>query len=92
VLSETTGSAVTSYAYAGGPLELDRSGTTYWYLSDTLGSVRLLTDSTGVTPATYAYAAFGSTSKSTGSIANEVRFSGERTDTESGLEFLRART
>jgi RHS repeat-associated protein len=92
VLSETTGSTTTSYAYAGGPLELDRSGTTYWYLSDTLGSVRLLTDSTGATPATYAYAAFGSTRKSTGSIANEVRFSGERTDTESGLEFLRART
>ena len=92
MLSETTGSTTTSYAYAGGPLELDRSGTTYWYLSDTLGSVRLLTDSTGATPATYAYAAFGSTRKSTGSIANEVRFSGERTDTESGLEFLRART
>jgi RHS repeat-associated protein len=57
-----------------------------------LGSVRLVTDSTGATPATYAYAAFGSTRKSTGSLANEVRFSGERTDTESGLEFLRART
>jgi RHS repeat-associated protein len=92
VLTETTGSAVSSYAYAGGPLELDRSGTTYWYLSDTLGSVRLVTDSTGASPATYAYSAFGSTRTSTGSLANEVRFSGERTDTESGLEFLRART
>jgi RHS repeat-associated protein len=92
VLAETAGSAVTSYAYAAGPLELDKSGSTYWYLSDTLGSVRLVTDSTGATPATYAYAAFGSTRKSTGTLANEVRFSGERTDTESGLEFLRART
>jgi len=53
----------------------------YWYLSDTLGSVRLLTDSTGASP-TYAYAAFGSTAPHS-SIANEVRFSGERTDTES---------
>jgi RHS repeat-associated protein len=92
VLTETTGSAVSSYAYAGGPLELDRSGTTYWYLSDTLGSVRLVTDSVGASPATYAYSAFGSTRTSTGTLANEVRFSGERTDTESGLEFLRART
>jgi RHS repeat-associated protein len=92
VLTETTGSAVTSYAYAGAPLELDRSGTTYWYLSDTLGSVRLVTDSVGASPATYAYSAFGSTRKSTGTLSNEVRFSGERTDTESGLEFLRART
>jgi RHS repeat-associated protein len=73
-------------------LELDQSGTTYWYLSDTLGSVRLLTDSVGASPATYAYSAFGSTRKSTGSLTNEVRFTGERTDTESGLEFLRART
>jgi RHS repeat-associated protein len=46
----------------------------------------------GPYPATYAYAAFGSTRASTGSVANEVRFTGERTDTESGLEFLRART
>jgi RHS repeat-associated protein len=92
VLTETAGSAVSSYAYAGGPLELDRSGTTNWYLADTLGSVRLLTDSTGASPATYAYSAFGSTRASTGSLTNEVRFTGERTDTESGLEFLRART
>jgi RHS repeat-associated protein len=73
-------------------LEIDQSGTTYWYQADTLGSVRLLTDSAGATPATYAYSAFGSTRTSGGSITNEVRFSGERTDTESGLEFLRART
>jgi RHS repeat-associated protein len=92
VLAETAGSAVTSYAYAGAPLELDQSGTTYWYLSDTLGSVRLVTDSVGASPATYAYSAFGSTRTSSGTLANEVRFSGERTDTESGLEFLRART
>ena len=92
VLTETAGSAVTAYAYAGGPLELDRSGATNWYLTDTLGSVRLVTDSTGASPATYAYSAFGSTRASTGTLPNEVRFTGERTDTESGLEFLRART
>ncbi len=52
----------------------------------------MLTDASGDSPATYAYSAFGSTRASTGSVANEVRFTGERTDTESGLEFLRART
>ena len=35
VLTETAGSAVTAYAYAGGPFELDRSGATNWYLTDT---------------------------------------------------------
>jgi hypothetical protein len=45
VISETTGSATSFTAFAGGPLELDQAGTTYWYQSDTLGSARLLTDS-----------------------------------------------
>jgi RHS repeat-associated protein len=92
VLAEDDGTTVSRYVYGGGPRELDRAGTTYWYLTDTLGSVRLVTDSTGATPATYAYSAFGSTRKSTGTLANEIRFTGERTDGESGLEFLRART
>jgi RHS repeat-associated protein len=92
VLSETTGASTSTYAYAGGPLELDIAGSTNWYLTDPLGSVRLVTDASGDTPATYAYAAFGSTRSETGSLPNEVRFTGERTDNESGLEFLRART
>jgi RHS repeat-associated protein len=92
VLSETTGGATSAYAYAGGALEIDRSGTSYWYLDDTLGSVRMLVDASGNSPSTYSYSAFGSTRASTGSVPNEVRFTGERTDTESGLEFLRART
>jgi RHS repeat-associated protein len=92
VLSETTGASTSAYAYAGGPLELDVSGSTYWYLADSLGSVRLVTDASGDTPATYAYAAFGSTRSETGSLPNEVRFTGERTDAESGLQYLNART
>ena len=52
----------------------------------------MLTDASGNSASTYNYSAFGQTRTSSGSIANEVRFSGERTDTESGLEFLRART
>ena len=46
----------------------------------------------GQSASSYNYSAFGATRTSSGSVANEVRFSGERTDTESGLEFLRART
>jgi RHS repeat-associated protein len=57
-----------------------------------LGSVRLLTDTSGNSASAYNYSAFGATRTSSGSVVNEVRFSGERTDTESGLEFLRART
>jgi RHS repeat-associated protein len=52
----------------------------------------MLTDALGSQASSYNYSAFGATRTSSGSLANEVRFSGERTDTESGLEFLRART
>ncbi len=52
----------------------------------------MLTDASGNSASSYNYSAFGATRTSSGSVANEVRFSGERTDTESGLEFLRART
>ncbi len=92
VIAETKGSSTTTYAFAGSPLEIDQAGTTYWYQDDTLGSVRMLTDALGNSASSYNYSAFGATRTSSGSIANEVRFSGERTDTESGLEFLRART
>lgn len=57
-----------------------------------MGSVRLLTDASGNSASSYNYSAFGATRTSSGSVANEVRFTGERIDTESGLEFLRART
>ncbi len=92
VIAETTGSSTTAYAFADQPLEIDHSGTTYWYQADTLGSVRMLTDASGNSASSYNYSAFGATRTSSGSVANEVRFTGERTDTESGLEFLRART
>lgn len=51
-----------------------------------------MTDATGANAAAYSYAAFGATRTSAGGLANEIRFTGERTDAESGLEFLRART
>jgi RHS repeat-associated protein len=92
VLSETTGATTSTYAYAGGPLELDVAGTTYWYLTDSLGSIRAVTDANGDTPATYNYSAFGSVRTSTGSLANEILFAGERTDAETGLQYLNART
>jgi RHS repeat-associated protein len=92
VIAETKGSSTTTYAFAGSALEIDQAGTTYWYQDDTLGSVRMLTDALGNQASSYNYSAFGATRTSSGSVANEVRFSGERTDTESGLEFLRART
>ena len=39
---------------------------TYWYQTDTLGSVRMLTDASGNSASSYNYSAFGSTRTSSG--------------------------
>ncbi len=97
VLCETTGATTMAYVYAGGdgsgPLETERAGVPYWYLADPLGSVRVVTDGSGVQAATYAYSPFGEVSSSSGgSLLNEILFAGQRTDSETGLQYLRART
>jgi uncharacterized protein RhaS with RHS repeats len=66
-------------------------GTVYYYHADRLGSVRALTDKAGTVVATYAYDAYGSTTTSTGSIANPFRYAGEYQDAETGLYYLHAR-
>jgi RHS repeat-associated protein len=86
-----------NYVYAGGggsgPLETERAGVPYWYLTDSLGSTRLVTDTTGLQAANYTYSPFGRVNTSSGSLAltNEILFAGQRTDPESGLQYLRAR-
>jgi RHS repeat-associated protein len=41
---------------------------------------------------TYSYSAFGNTRLHSGSLSNEILFAGQRTDAETGLQYLRART
>ena len=65
------------------------SATTYTH-SDGLGSIRLLTDSTGASVGSQAYAAFGATRTQTG-VQLAFTYTGEQVDPESGLVYLRAR-
>jgi RHS repeat-associated protein len=87
----------TSYIYGPGGMVLEQiqdsgtTGTPYYYHADQLGSIRALTDQAGAVVATYAYDAYGSTTASTGSVANPLRYAGEYQDVESGLYYLRAR-
>lgn len=83
----------TSYIYGPGglPLEQVSGSTTLWYHDDQIGSTRLVTNSTGVSQATYTYDPYGALVSSTGSITNPFRFSGEYQDSETGLYYLRAR-
>lgn len=68
------------------------NGTNRKYLlADALGSTRNLIDSTGATVKSYNYDVFGSIRTQSGSGSTSFKFTGEQTDDESGLIFLRAR-
>jgi RHS repeat-associated protein len=65
--------------------------TTSFYAHDALGSVRLLTSSTGVVTDTYTHGGFGNPLVLTGTTPNPYRFVGEQLDSTMGLINLRAR-
>ncbi len=73
------------------PLAMLRSGATSYYHADGLGSVTSLCNSAGAIANTYAYDSFGKLTASTGSITNSFRFTGREFDTETNLQFSRAR-
>jgi RHS repeat-associated protein len=81
----------TSYiAGAGGtPLEQISGSTVLYYHEDELGSVRLLTNSSGASAGTASYDPYGN--PSTTGTTTPFGFAGEYTDSESGFVYLRAR-
>jgi RHS repeat-associated protein len=92
VVVETTGTDDTLYTYGGDLIAItdpDASHTTYHY--DGLGSTRQLSDETGQVVASYSYKPFGGLRTMTGASGNAHRFTGEQTDDEIGLLYLRAR-
>ena len=93
VVDYSTGSTViASYTFAGNSLvSQHRGGSTATYHTDSLGSVRQLTDQAGTVLNTYTYDAFGSVIAQTGSFENEFLFDGQRRDQTTGLDYLRAR-
>jgi RHS repeat-associated protein len=80
------------YVYGLGRVsEVGPGTTTRYYLTDALGSVLALADSSGSVLNSYEYDVFGGVRSSTGSTANAFTFTGEQTDASTGLEYLRAR-
>ncbi len=71
-------------------LTMTRSGNTYYYHTDGLGSVTKITNSVGTVVDSYDYDAYGQTTD-TSSINNPYMFTSARFDKESGLYYLRAR-
>ena len=74
--------------------------TKYYYHQNNLYSVGALTDSSGAVVERYAYSAYGtpiilapdgSTVRSTSTVSNPYLFTGRRLDSETGLQYSRAR-
>jgi RHS repeat-associated protein len=83
----------TSYVTGPGglPLEQVNGNKPSYYYQDQLGSTRGILDSRGSTLATYTYDPYGNLKSSTGTISDPFQYAGQFTDSESGLQYLRAR-
>jgi RHS repeat-associated protein len=96
VLEEVDGSGnvLARYVQSAGvdqPLAEVRASTTSYYQADGLGSVTSLSNSSGALANTYTYDSFGKLTASTGTITNPYRYNGRDFDSETGLDYYRAR-
>lgn len=90
--SDGSGTPLTSYVLVGSHLLSQRqNNTTSYYLSDGQGSIRGLTDTTGIVTDTYTYTAFGELYNSTGATDNAYLYTGQQFDDLTELYSLRAR-
>jgi len=91
-LVEDENGTLVKYYYAGPILVAEQRGTTKsWYHADHLGSIRMLTDASGVKVRSYDYKPFGDTAGQSGSTANTRGYGGHIKDDESGLIYMGAR-
>ncbi len=80
------------YGPDGAPVEHVTGTTPTYYHHDQLGSTRLLTDTAGTVAKTYSFDPYGNLSGQSGSGATTpLRNTGQYTDDETGLQYLRAR-
>ena len=88
-------SAVTSYVYGDGLISGTIDGAnrdvTRFYQMDGMGSIRGLSDSSGVMTDRYSYDAYGMLLDSNGASANPYRYRGEQYDSDLEAYYLRAR-
>ena len=73
------------------PLAVERGGQSFFYQADHRGSVRKITDSSGLVVNSYDYDAYGNIEASVEDIANPFTYTGREFDAESGLYYYRAR-
>jgi RHS repeat-associated protein len=96
LIEETNSSGAAVARYAQGllidePLAMLRSSTTSYYELDGLGSITSLSSPAGALAQTYTYDSLGNLTASTGSLVNPFRYTGREFDTETNLQYSRAR-
>jgi RHS repeat-associated protein len=69
----------------------DGAGAQTYFTYDGLGSTTDLTNGSATVTGTYSYDVFGAVRAQTGGGSNYWQFTGEQTDADSGLQYLRAR-
>jgi RHS repeat-associated protein len=77
--------------YIDEPLSELRSGTTSYYQQDALRSVTSVSNGAGTLASTYTYDSYGKQTAVTGTLTNPFRYTGRELDSETGLDFNRAR-
>jgi RHS repeat-associated protein len=85
------GSTAYVYGPGGSPVEQIGAAASLWYLRDQLGSTRALVDASGAIAGGYAYTPWGAVAAHTGTATTPLQYTGQYTDAESGLVYLRAR-
>ena len=91
---DASDSLIVSYTHGPGVdevISMWRTGNSYYYLKDGLGSITSLVDSSETMVNAYEYDAFGNVINQTSSVVNPYGYTGRRLDSESGLMYYRAR-
>lgn len=88
LLSDGTNSYL--YGPSGLPIEQLGGGGSFWYVHDQIGSTTALLTAAGAVAGSYAYTPYGLVT-ATGTARTPLQYTGQYTDAESGLVYLRAR-
>ena len=92
--TNTSGTVVARYSQGlntDEPLGMLRSGATSYYEVDGLDSVTSLSSAVGAVSQAYTFDSFGKLTASSGSVTNPFQYTARESDSETGLEYYRAR-
>jgi RHS repeat-associated protein len=86
----TDGTNAYLYGPDGMPIEQVGASASYWFVHDQIGSTLALLSSTGTVVGSYSYTPYGVATFS-GTVTTPLQYTGQYTDSVSGLVYLRAR-